>query len=190
MANRNCARRLSCSVESRKVSIQVLANVEDGRDISASVAVVRSRPDCHEVLVLEPVFEAIHDELMSTSNEFEIIYVAEFVRYLGSEQPTSTSRRESPSLNVFRIRPEQIAERSFVGKFQSSFEEADLVESFDVWRETSMDAEDFSFDNCRDSEVIEYFDAVLPRVSISILANALIVESVDCSDLSRLVVSA
>jgi len=52
-----------------------------------------------------------------------------------------------------------------------------------------MDAENFSLDDSSDTKIIEHFGAVLPRISISILSNGLIVETVDGGDLSGLVIS-
>ena len=52
-----------------------------------------------------------------------------------------------------------------------------------------MDAEDFTLDNSSDTEVIEDFSAVFPRVSISVLSNGLVIEAVHGGDLSSLVVS-
>ena len=52
-----------------------------------------------------------------------------------------------------------------------------------------MDAEDFTFNNCTNSQVIEYFGAILPWVSISIFADGLIVEAVNRCDLSCLVIT-
>ena len=52
-----------------------------------------------------------------------------------------------------------------------------------------MDAEDFTFNNCTYSQVIEYFCAILPWVSISIFADGLIVEAVNRCDLSCLVIT-
>jgi len=127
---------------------------------------------------------------MGTGDQFDVVDVAEFAGHLRAEEPSSASWRKRPGFDVLRVGPEEITERSFVGKFQSSFEEADLIEGLDVWRETTMDAEDLSFNDGSDSEVVEDFDAVLPWVGVSVLADALIVESVDCGDLSGFVISA
>ena len=52
-----------------------------------------------------------------------------------------------------------------------------------------MDTEDLSFNDSANSEVVEDFSAVLPWVCVSILANGLIVETVDSSYLSGFVVA-
>ena len=73
--------------------------------------------------------------------------------------------------------------------FHSSVNESDLVNRLDLWRESTVNAEDFSFDDGADTEVVENFCAVLPWVGIAILSNGLVVEPVDCGDLSGFVVS-
>ena len=64
-------------MEDVKRALESVGNVENGSDISASVAVVGGRPDCNQVLVFEPVFESIHHQLMGSSNQLNIIDVVE-----------------------------------------------------------------------------------------------------------------
>lgn len=52
-----------------------------------------------------------------------------------------------------------------------------------------MDAENFSFNNGTDTEVVENFCAVFPWISVSILSNGLIIESIHGGDLSGFVVT-
>ena len=103
LANRDSALRLRGGVEDLKGALHLLADVEQGSHVAASVAVVRGRPDGHEVGVLEPIFESVHDELMGTSNQFDVVDVVELRGDLGSEEPPSTSRRECPGVNLFRV---------------------------------------------------------------------------------------
>ena len=73
--------------------------------------------------------------------------------------------------------------------FHSSVDESDLVNSFDFRGKSSVDAEDFTFDNSSDTKVIEHLSAVLPWVGISVLSNGLIIEAVHGGDLSGFVVT-
>jgi len=66
-----------------------------------------------------------------------------------------------------------------VGNFLSALDQANLVKSFDIGRETSMDTENFAFDDSSSTEEIEDFSAVLPGVGVSVFTHALVVESVD-----------
>lgn len=52
-----------------------------------------------------------------------------------------------------------------------------------------MDAENLSFNDGSNTKIVENFGAVLPRVGITILSDGLIVESIDSSNLSCLVIT-
>lgn len=52
---------ISQGVEGLEGVFELLVNVEEGRNVSASVAVVWCGPDGDEVLVLEPELVAVHD---------------------------------------------------------------------------------------------------------------------------------
>ena len=52
---------------------------------------------------------------------------AYFRRHLVSEQPTCTSRRDCPSVYVFRITPHKIAKGSLVGDLLGAGYDADLI---------------------------------------------------------------
>jgi hypothetical protein len=180
---------ISQSMEDVESSLQFVVHVEDRGNVAASVAVVRGGPNSHEVLVSEPVLEAVHNQLMCSGDERNVIDVVEFSGDLRSEKPTSSSWRHGPSLNIFRIRPHKIAEWTFVWDLHSSVNESDLVNSFDFWGQSSMDAEDFSLDDGSNSEVVEHLGAVFPWIGIAVLSDCLIIESVHGGDLPSFVVT-
>lgn len=186
---RNCFRAITDSVEDLEATLQVIVNVQDRSNITASVAVVRCRPDGHQIAILEPVLESIHDKLVSTSHQIDVINVVKLAGHLGSEQPTGTTRRQSPGFDVLGIRPHQVAEGTLVRNLHSSFNQADLIKRLDIGRETTVDTEDFTFDNGTNTEVVENFGAVFPWVRVTILSDSLIIETVNGSDLSGLVVT-
>ena len=66
---------------------------------------------------------------------------------------------------------------------------ADLVERVDGGREAAVHAEDLVVDYGRQADVVEHLGAVLPHRDRAVLAQALVVEAVDLSDLARLVVA-
>jgi hypothetical protein len=76
-----------------------------------------------------------------------------------------------------------------VRDLHSSVNKSNLIDGLDFWGESSVNAENFSFNDGSDTKIIEYFCAVLPRVGISVFSNGLIIESVDGGDLSSLMVS-
>jgi hypothetical protein len=52
-----------------------------------------------------------------------------------------------------------------------------------------MDTEYFSLNHSSNAKVIEDLSAVFPRVGISVLSDGLIIETVNCCDLSSFMVS-
>lgn len=180
---------LANSVENVESTFHVVVDVQNGGDVTTSVTIVGSGPHGDEVGVLEPVLEAIHNKLMSTSNQVNVVNVVELRGNLGSKKPSSTTRRQSPGLDVLRVGPHQVAEGTLVRDLHSSLEKSDLVKSFYIGRQSTVNTEDLALNNGSDSEVIENFAAVLPRVRVSVLSDSLIVETVHGGDLSGLVVT-
>ena len=121
---------------------------------------------------------AAHNKLMSTRYQFQSICMVELFRDVLTERVSSTSGRNAPAAAVIGIRPKQVADGSFMGNFLDTVKLADLVEGVDRWRETSMQTENLSLDDCSQWQVIEQFSESLPNISISILAQALIVETI------------
>ena len=62
--------------------------------------------------------------------------------------------------------------------FNSPIDQTDLVSSFDLGRESTMDAEDLSLYNGTNVQISEDASAVAPRVSIAVLFLAFVVEAV------------
>lgn len=52
-----------------------------------------------------------------------------------------------------------------------------------------MEAEDLLFNYCCEGQVIEEVGEVFPHIGVSVLAEALVVETIDLGDLARLVVA-
>lgn len=64
-------------IEDVESPLQVISKFEYGSFISASVAVVRCRPNSNEVLITVPVLEPFVDQLMGPANQFNVIQVIE-----------------------------------------------------------------------------------------------------------------
>lgn len=76
--------------EDLELALEVLVDFEDGGDVTASVAVVGCRPDRDQALA-EPVLEAVHNKLMRTCDELEVVDVIELVGDTGAEEPAGTT---------------------------------------------------------------------------------------------------
>lgn len=58
---------------------ELLVDLADGREVSAAVAVIRGAPHGDDILVVEVVLVAFVDELMGSSDDREIVDMAELV---------------------------------------------------------------------------------------------------------------
>jgi hypothetical protein len=65
----------------------------------------------------------------------------------------------------------------------------DVIESVDAGGQTAVQAEDLVVDEGGEGQVVEEVGEVLPDVGVAVLAQTLVVEAVDLSDLAGLVVA-
>ena len=73
--------------------------------------------------------------------------------------------------------------------FHASVNKADLVKSFNLWGETTVNAENLALDDCPNTKIIKDLGAIFPWVSVSVLPYSLIIETINGGDLSSLVIS-
>ena len=98
---------------------------------------------------------------------------------------------EIEPLNIrFGIRPEKISIETLVSHFLETVDAVDMIDGANEGREAAMDTKDLLIDQSGDAHGIEYVHHVLPGVGVSVLLHALIIETVDLSDLSSFVVTA
>lgn len=107
-----------------------------------------------------------------------------------AERVAGTTRRYAPATSVIRVRPQKIAHRTLVGNLLDSVERPNIIECINAGGETAVEAEDLVVDESSEGKVIEEVGEVLPDVGVAVLAEALVVEAIDLSDLARLVVAA
>lgn len=105
---------------------------------------------------------AFIDKLMSTSNELKAIDVIELRSHFVSKQPACASWRHSPSSNILRITPHQIAEGTLVGYFLRTGNDTDLIEGTYFRTQTAVNAENFAINDCTENEKIEDLAAGFP----------------------------
>ena len=107
--------------------IQIFVHIQNRSNVTASIAVVWSRPDCDEVLVFEPILESIHDKLMRSGNQGDVVDVIEFGGHLAAEEPACTSRRQGPRLDVFWVGPHEVAHGSIVRDLLLPVDNSNLI---------------------------------------------------------------
>ena len=161
---------------------------ENGGDIAASVAIIGRGPDRQHGLVEVPLVP-FHDELMGSTDHVDVVGGVELRHDVAAEQISGAARRHAPALRVLGIGPEQVAHGSVVRHFLLPVYGPDLIERLNGRREAAVNAEDLAVDDGREREIVEDFRAVAPDGDGAVFAQALVVEAVDLSDLTRLVVA-
>lgn len=127
---------------------------------------------------------------MGPRNECQSVVMVESLRDILPKGVTSTSGRDPPSTPVIGVGPEQVAHGSFMRNFLDPVESPDVVEGVDARGEAAVKAEDLVVDEGGEREVVEQVGEILPHIRVSVLPQALVVETVHLRNLSRFVVSA
>ena len=166
-----------------------LVHFHDGCFVTATVAVVGCGEDGDDVAVVGPVV-TVHHKLMGACYQFQVIRVVELLRYVLAEGVAGSTGGDTPSASVIWVGPEQIADRSLMWHLHDPVKLLDLVEGVDTGREATVQAEDAALDDSCEGQVVKERGEVLPHVGITILTEALIVESIDLRDLLAFVVAA
>lgn len=119
----------------------MLVHFHETGQIVASVAVVRGRPYGHEIFVGEPFLVALLDQLVGSGDELHPIESAKVLNDPLTKQPSRTSLVLSPSVDLFWVRPHQIAEGSLVGNFGLPVDLSNLIEGPNIRRHATMHAQ-------------------------------------------------
>ena len=131
--------RVGDGLEQFGFSIVNVLKVQNGGDVAATITVIGGGPD-GDHFVVKHVFVTLVDELMSATNEFQVVEMHELGRDFGPEEPTGPARTRRPRVHVFRIRPDQIAKRPLVRDFLITLDRAHLIQRFYVRREAAVNA--------------------------------------------------
>lgn len=71
----------------------------------------------------------LHDKLMCTSNQVNIILMIKFVDNVTTEQVAGSTRTDTPSGDVIRVAPHQITHGTIMRNFLLAVETTDLIKS-------------------------------------------------------------
>lgn len=153
------------------------------------IAVVGSRPDGNALLVEVPLV-AFHNQLMSAADGFRAVGLIERLYDISPEEVAGAAWGDGPALNLFWVRPEQIAHGAIMRHLNLAVNGADLVQRIDGRRQPAMDAEQLIVNERRQAKIVKDLCAVLPNVLRAVLFHTLVIEAVDLGDLSALMVAA
>ena len=129
------------------------------------------------------------DKLMSSSNKFQTVHMIELRRNFITEEPTCSTRRNSPGVDLFRIRPDEITESTFVGNLLSTGDYSDLINRSDFGTQATVHTQDFAINHGSENQEIENLAARLPYRGIAIFLLTLFVESINLCDLTGFMVA-
>ncbi len=132
---------------------------------------------------------AVVHQLMSPCDLLQAIGMVELHGIVLSECPSSSSWTYIKTKPLIRVTPKQIANGSFTGHLLNSVKFSNVVQSFNVGRESTVSTKDLPLDNGREGEVVKEFGKHFPDVVIFILPHTLIIEAVVLSDASGFVVT-
>lgn len=134
--------------------------------------------------IVKTYLESFVDKLMGPSNSCEPIDVIEFIGNLRPKQPSCTSWTNGPSLNVFWVAPDEIAERSFVRDLLGPRYDTDLIYGSNLGAESAMDAENGAIHDSSKNEEVKHLAAGLPNGGVAVLLLTLLVEPINLSNLT------
>jgi hypothetical protein len=95
-----------------------------------------------------------------------------------AKEPTGATGANSPSVDIFGIRPHQIAKGTLVRNLLCARDDADLIDGADLGTQAAMDAKNLSVDNGSEDEEVEYVAACFPHGCVAVLLLAFFVEAV------------
>jgi hypothetical protein len=119
-------------IESLEIMIHLLIYFHYSCLVTTPITVIRCRENCDYCLVVTPVV-SIHNQLMGSCYQLQIIRVIKVLGDILSKCETSTTWRYAPTMSIIRIRPKEITHRSFVGHLNESINLSYLLECIKVW---------------------------------------------------------
>jgi hypothetical protein len=126
---------------------------------------------------------------VGTDDVVESIESAESARDVSAPEMACTTVATDESASLDGVRPKEIWDRSIAGGLGEAVESGDLIDSLDLGRQSSMNAEDAIVNEGSKREVIENLVQHLPDARISVVAVALGPEAVELVDGTTFVVS-
>mmetsp|Transcript_5576 Transcript_5576/g.10002 ORF Transcript_5576/g.10002 Transcript_5576/m.10002 type:complete len:303 (+) Transcript_5576:159-1067(+) len=156
--------------------------------ITTSVAIVRSRENSHHRSIVLPLI-TLHHKLMGSGNEVKIVNMGELFCNVLPKRVTRSSWRNPPATPVIRVRPHKITHGPFVGDFLHTVQVPGMIKSINRGGESTMETENTICDHGCHGKIIEGVCEMLPHIGVSIFSQAFVIETINLSDLTTLVIS-
>jgi len=131
-----------------------------------------------------------HHKLMSSGHESETITVVKCLRDILTKGVSSSSGGDAPAASVIWVRPEQITHGALMRHLLQPVQGPDMVQSVNAGGEAAVQTEDLAVHQRREGQVVKQVREVFPNVCVSVFSQALVIETIDLSDLTALMVAA
>ena len=115
---------------------------------------------------------------MSPADQVQVVGHHKLLGNRRAKQPAGPPRTDRPAVDVLRIAPDQVAERSPVRDLLVPVDRPDLVQGRDLRRQAAVHAQHGLVDERGHGEQVEHLAAVAPGVAVAVLDLALVVEPV------------
>lgn len=168
--------------------IDPLVKLQNRRNIPTSITVIRGRPNRDQILI-EHLLVALHNQLMRSHHCPQSIPPHKSLKNIRAKEKPSPSGRLLPALNLIRIRPHDITDESLMGNLSDSLNKSQVIQVLHLGTDSSMNTENLIIDNAGQSEIVEKVSAYSPDVQRAEFSGTLVIESVNLSYVSGLVVS-
>jgi hypothetical protein len=106
------------------------------------------------------------------------------------EEPSRAALVHGPVLNVVRVRPTDVAKRSFRGKLDPPRDQIELLDKIDSFTQSAVSAENAVPNDRCDRKQVKNFMAQCPNSNVVIELEAIRVKAIHVIHLARLVVPA
>ena len=83
----------------------------------------------------------LHDKLVCTADQFELVGVVERLRNILAERVSRATRRYAPASSIVRVRPQQVAHWTLVRNFLDSVQRSHVIQRVDGRREPTVQTE-------------------------------------------------
>jgi hypothetical protein len=118
---------LWCRVENLEGPFEVFVEFQYGGDVTAAVAVIGGAPYGNQG-IMEHAAVSFHDELVGAGDETEVVAFVKDGDNVTAKKVAGTARRQSPSLEFFRVTPHEIAHGSIVRDFLFPINDPNLIQ--------------------------------------------------------------
>jgi hypothetical protein len=151
-------------------------------------AVVWRRKECHKLAISKKLI-AIFNDLVSATNQVDVIFLDEFVHDVFSEGEGDTSVVVTPIVDLLvGVGPQKVAQQASVWHIRGPHNVVNCQNPVQLRGQAAVHAEDFVIDERSDGQAVEAVGKNFPKLD-SIATLALIVKAVNTVDLGTFVVS-